>query len=279
MALLEDVDLSAAADSGQGIHVTVIVSIIVTTIVVFCLIISFGVGFDYCRKVQMRNKWRSGFHFGHGGARRLPCFQKNNGRNDVANNRNIYVTHSRPQHNFGVNTMPSMEHYMEVWAKMALQTSGQMELISNLISDLAAYGYHIGPGPGWPAERLLLHPPQVHGDSPGVLFAHGGPRVADDDVDSDEAPDAARKRNPLPQFEFRRKHAAVHAGAAAAHRLRRQHAAHLHGGGEPTRHASPAKSDSGGKFKPSAAAASSAAGERPIPADSDPHPDGEDHGR
>ena len=53
MALLEDVDLSsAAANSGQGIHVTVIVSIIVTTIVVFCLIISFGVGFDYCRKVR-----------------------------------------------------------------------------------------------------------------------------------------------------------------------------------------------------------------------------------
>ena len=54
MALLEDVDLSAATDSAHGIHVTVIVSIIVTTIVVFCLIISFGVGFDYCRKVGMR---------------------------------------------------------------------------------------------------------------------------------------------------------------------------------------------------------------------------------
>ena len=65
-------------------------------------------------QVQMRNKWRNGFHFGHGGSRRLPCFQKSNGRNDVANNRNIYVTHSRPQNNFGVNTMPSMEHYMEV---------------------------------------------------------------------------------------------------------------------------------------------------------------------
>lgn len=62
----------------------------------------------------MRNKWRSGFHFGNSGARRLPCFQKNNARNDVVNNRNIYVTHSRPHNNFGVNTMPSMEHYMEV---------------------------------------------------------------------------------------------------------------------------------------------------------------------
>ena len=70
----------------------------------------------------MRNKWRSGFHFGHGGGngRRLPCFQKNNGRNDAAaaNNRNIYVTHSRPQSNFGVNTMPSMEHYMEVCSSL-----------------------------------------------------------------------------------------------------------------------------------------------------------------
>ena len=72
----------------------------------------------------MRNKWRSGFHFGHGGggsaARRLPWFQKNSGRNDAAaapNNSNIYITHSHrppPQGNFGVSAMPGMDHYMEV---------------------------------------------------------------------------------------------------------------------------------------------------------------------
>ena len=176
-----------------------------------------------------------------------------------------------------------MEHYMEVWARLALKLKLAMrtsrQLISNLITDFAAYGDHIGPGPGWPAERLLLHPPQVHGNSHGVLFAHGGPRVADD-VDPDEASDAPRKHCSLPEFEFRRQHAAVDAGAAATHRLRRQHAAYLHGGREPTGHASPEKSYSGGKFKPSTttAAAASPAGVRPIPADSDPHPDGEDHG-
>ena len=47
-------------------------------------------------------------------------------------------------------------------------------------------------------------------------------------------------------------------------------------------HASPAKSDSGGRFEPSyaAAAASSrpAGGVRAVSADPDPHPDGEDRG-
>ncbi len=133
LALLEEIDADALeAGSSPGVHVTIVVGIIVATIVVFCLAVGFGVGFDYCRRVreQSRYKWGcgNGFSIGgrHAGAacrRRLPCFQNKSSSSAAeaatANNRNIYVTQQqRGANRYSVHggNLPTTgaDHYMEV---------------------------------------------------------------------------------------------------------------------------------------------------------------------
>jgi hypothetical protein len=91
--------------AGGNMHITTVVAIVVVAMIVFCGLVSVGVGLEYCRKVQGRHQWRRRLH---SSASALPCFQKYSATIDSPA-RNIYVSHHS-----SYTASPVSNHYSEV---------------------------------------------------------------------------------------------------------------------------------------------------------------------
>ena len=110
MALMEENVTPTDGGGGSGLHVTGVVAIIICAVVVFCVVVSFGLGLDYCKRTRERQqKWRAP-------VAKFPCF--NRSEPDTPR-RSIYVPNavgvggggSVESSRYGT---PTMDHYMEI---------------------------------------------------------------------------------------------------------------------------------------------------------------------